>query len=104
MAANSISNPKSRYVQGGTTDIFKKRLGWWERKIIPKRDDDIIHIITNEQVDKPWLISNKIYNTPDLLWLVLQYNDILDPTIELFVGKELRLPSPSRVLLTILTR
>lgn len=104
MAVKSTSNPKSRYVQGGTTDIFKNRLGWWERKIIPRRDDDIRYVVTNKQAGKPWLISNEIYKTPDLMWLVLQYNNILDPTLEIIVGKELFLPSPSRVLLTILTR
>lgn len=101
--AKSTDNNKSRYLQGGETQILEKRLGWWERKIIPKRDDDLKFVITDKYVGRPDLISYDVYQTPDLMWLVLQYNNILDPTLEIVEGKELTLPTPSRVILSILT-
>lgn len=102
--AKSTDNPISRYVQGGVTDVLEKSLGWWERIDIPKRDDDITYIVPVEYVIRPDLIAYDVYGSPDLLWLVLQFNNILDPTTELYAGKELRLPTPSRVRLSVLTR
>lgn len=102
--ASSLDNKRSRYVQGGTTEEFKKRLGWWERRLIPRRDDDIIYTITSDDVGRPDLISYNVYGTAELLWLVLQYNNILDPTTELNIGTELILPSPTRAILSIITR
>lgn len=102
--AKSTDNKKSRYVQGGETEEFQKRLGIWDRKTIPYRDDDITHVVSNEEAGRPDLISYNVYGTPDLMWLVLQFNNILDPTLELDVDTELRLPTPERVLLAIVTR
>lgn len=102
--AKSTDNPVSRYLQGGTTEVFEKRLGWWERRTITERDDDIVYIIPKEYEHRPDRVSNHFYGTPDLMWLVLQYNKILDVTTEFVVGKEIKLPNRSRVSLTILTR
>lgn len=102
--AKSTDNPKSRYVQGGTTEELEKSLGWWERKIIPRRDDDIAYVIPVDKVGRPDLISYEIYGTPDLMWLILQYNNILDPTLEMDAGVELFLPTPSRVAVSLITR
>jgi len=101
--AKSTDNKMSRYVQGGTTEVFKNRLGIWDRFVLPYQDDDITIIVRNEHVDRPYLIAYEVYGTPDLMWLVFQYNNILDPTVEIISGMELRLPSPSRVALNIIT-
>lgn len=39
------------------------------------------------------LISYKSYNTPNLWWIILHANNILDPTKPLQVGKEILIPT-----------
>ena len=42
---NSTEIRNSRYVQGGETDRYANRLGWWERRAMPRQDDDIRYTI-----------------------------------------------------------
>ena len=45
---NSTENRNSRMVQGGLTDIYNNRLGWWEKRNFEKQNDDfIIEILDN---------------------------------------------------------
>jgi len=88
---------QNRYTLGGETEILAKRLGWWERKIIAKADDDITFKVEGRYVMRPDLIADHLYGKPDLRWLVLQYANISDITTELVDGEVLRLPSKSRV-------
>lgn len=101
--SNSVEKRFSRYVQGGETDRYKERLGWWERRSFDFSDDDITFEITPEYEQRPDLIAHAVYGQAKLEWLVLQYNTILDITTELVRGKELRLPHPSRLSRNILT-
>lgn len=41
------------------------------------------------------LISYEIYETPDVWWLILLANDIVDPFEELYMGRVLDIPSLS---------
>ena len=41
---------------------------------------------------RPDLISNSIYNTPDLWWLICAANNIIDPFEELISGKKIKIP------------
>lgn len=101
---SSVRRERSRYVQGGTTTTFPRRLGWWERRDIPQRDDDIFVTVTSRQEFRPDLIAYDIYGDAELMWLVLQYNTIVDLNLELTQGTEIRLPSRERVSLSILTQ
>ena len=88
----------SRFAQGGTVDIFKKRLGWWEKFIINKNNaDDIIFEVTSKFSNRADRISYELYGRADLDWLILQYNNIIDINEELTVGKILKAPSKNRV-------
>lgn len=100
---SSALKEQSRYTQGGTTFTYPRRLGWWERRIIAPRDDDLFVTVTNRQSRRPDLIAYDYYKNSDLTWLVLQYNNIVDVNVELLEGAEIRLPAPQRVLLSILT-
>lgn len=95
----AVDFTNSRYVQGGTTYIdTDSQMGWWERRVIPYNSDDIFFSIPLGFKGRPDLIAHYFYGKASLYWLVLQYNNIVDPVEELIEGKEIRLPSTDRVL------
>lgn len=96
--ASSLSNPRTRYSQGGVTESFPNRLGWWERTIMPHLNTDIKYTIPSYLGGNPYGIANAVYGSDQYAWLVLQYNTILDITTELATGTVIYLPSPERVL------
>jgi hypothetical protein len=102
---SSALKRKSRYVQGGTTELKRKRLGWWERDIdIPKDDiTDIELTIGGKYTNRPDLVAHDYYRDATLAWIVLQYNDIVDVKDEFVTGKTITIPSADRVYFEILT-
>lgn len=101
--AKSTDNRNSRYVQGGETEIYSNRTGWWERRIFERQDDDIRVIVTSAEERRPDVISQLIYGKAIYAWLVLEYNNITDIETELLPGAELFLPSRQRLILDIIT-
>jgi len=101
--ANSVSSGKGRYVQGGKTDEFSNRLGWWERIVFEPSPDDITYTVSSGESGRPDLIAYRLYQKATLGWVVLQFNNIVDPATELQTGTVITLPTPSRVSLTITT-
>lgn len=101
---SSIDQKDGRYIQGGMTDSFPDRLGWWERYKIQKDDSDIRLIVSKRGEGRPDLISHQIYGTAYYAWFIMQYNSIIDPVEELVKGKELRLPLPSRLKINIMNQ
>ena len=97
MTTRSDNTATGRYVQGGSTESFSKRIGWWERKVLPKASSDVPFIITAKYNKRPDLLAYEVYGTPRLMWLVLQFNSIVDINEEFVEGKELLLPIKSRV-------
>lgn len=100
----SINQRDGRYTQGGITDSFPNRLGWWERRTIPKDDSDIYLIVSKRGEGRPDLISDQIYGSAYYAWFIMQYNSIVDPVEELVTGKKLRLPIPSRLKINIINQ
>jgi hypothetical protein len=94
----------SRYVQGGLTDKFSDRVGWWERFVWERQNDDIIHVISSIQDRRPSLVAKLFYGQERLTWLVLQYNNIVDIETEFRTGTEIRLPTQLRVFSQITTQ
>ena len=101
---NSTEIRNSRYVQGGETDRYANRLGWWERRTMPRQDDDIQYTIDKRVEGRPDLIAHHVYGKVQLMWLVLQYNNIVDVETELVAGEEIFLPTVERVMLSIMTK
>jgi hypothetical protein len=99
----SIKKRYSRLLKGGTVDVFEKKLGWWERKsdIEKNQVDDIVFKITPKYENRPDLVAYDIYNRPDLEWIVLMYNNIIDINEEFITGKTIFLPSVDRVFYNI---
>jgi hypothetical protein len=101
---DSTKNRNSRLVQGGTTDIYKNRLGWWERRVIPRADDDLRIVIEDNEAGRPDMLSQRAYGKAMYAWLILQFNNIIDPETELVAGKEIFLPTEQRLILDIITK
>ena len=99
----STNNANSRYLQGGTTDIYPRRLGWWERTSIPKALDDIRVYVQPEEDGRPDLMAFRIYGNPKIDWIILQSNTIVDIEEEFITGKSFFIPSPERVQLDLLS-
>jgi len=94
----------SRYTQGGVTDRYKTRVGWWERRIFTQSDNDRAEVILSHESRRPDLVATRVYGRPTLAWFVLQYNNIVDIETEFLAGAELRLPTERRLYLDFLTQ
>lgn len=99
---NSARSTSGRYTQGGLTDRYRNRLGWWERFPLGRQNDDIRFTITPQYNGRPDLVAYRIYKKATLAWLVLQYNNIVDINTEFVTGKTIFLPTPRRAQVTIL--
>ena len=93
----------SRYVQGGLTDVFQNRLGWWDGYVLTTAPDDIKFVLEAKYNTRPDLLAYDMYGKSTLQWLVLQYNLIVDINTEFVTGVQIVLPSKSRVFQSILT-
>jgi hypothetical protein len=89
-------NNNGRFVNGGTTEMNGRSLGWWERKTIPRAIDDLYITIDATLDRRPDLIAKRYLGSETRMWLVLQYNNIVDIETELTVGTTIVLPSPKR--------
>ena len=101
---NAVELKESRYVQGGLTNRYPNRLGWWERRQIPTSDSDITITIQNDEQHRPDLVAYRMYGKATLAWIVLQYNNIVDIQTEFVEGKQLRLPTQRRLTLDLMTQ
>ena len=101
---NVTDSKNSRYVQGGVTDRYPTRIGWWEARNMPHQDDDVRYVVDKSTEGRPDLISFKIYGKAAFYWVILQYNNIVDLEQELIVGCELRAPRFNRLMLSILNQ
>lgn len=92
-----------RYVQGGSVDRFPDRLGWWERRILPSSIDDVEIVIPPKYSKRPDLLTAEVYGRATLMWIILQYNNIVDINTEFVEGKTIRVPTAKRVFTQFLT-
>lgn len=98
----SVNNANSRYIQGGVTDVFPNRLGWWERQSIPPALDDIRVQVQPEEDGRPDLMAFRLYGNPKIDWVILMFNTIQDIEVEFVTGKTFNVPSAPRVSREIL--
>ncbi len=101
---NSINNPNSRYVQGGTTDVYPNRLGWWDRTAIASATDDTTILLPAKYNLRPDLLAYDVYGKSVLQWVILQFNAIVDINTEFVTGATIVVPSSARVYSSILTQ
>jgi hypothetical protein len=103
---NSADNIKSRYTQGGETERFENRLGWWERDIdtLKKSSDDLLVTIAPKYDRRPDAFAADYFGRTDLEWIVLQFNSIVDINEEFRSGKKIRVPVADRALFDFLNK
>lgn len=97
VARRSDQNKLSRYVQGGISVSLPTRIGWWDRRVLAQGIDDIFITITARYDKRPDLVAYDVYGKATYMWLVLQYNTIVDINLEFVEGKQIRLPPMRRV-------
>lgn len=101
---DSVDDPNSRYVQGGLTDVYPNRLGWWERTAPQFATDDLlIQSLPPKYNTRPDLLAYDLYGKAVLAWVVLWYNTIVDINTEFVTGAQIRCPSSARLYSSILT-
>ena len=96
MAQKSNKQSEGRYVQGGTTDDFGNKLGWWERKNFTKSSTDVTLLLISKYNRRPDLLAYDLYGKSGLQWFILQYNTISDITT-FENGLEITLPTKARL-------
>jgi hypothetical protein len=96
---SSVNVKNSRYVQGGLTEVGPIGLEWWSRFDFPKDSSDQIYIIEEKYTNRIDLIAYAFYNEPRWWWIIAQYNNILDPWIEIIPGRKLLIPTLNRLQL-----
>ena len=103
---NSTDSRDSRYTQGGETEKFEERLGWWERDLdsFLEQTDDVFVTIAPQYDRRPDKMASDMFGRSTAMWVILQYNSIVDINEEFRAGKRIRVPEPSRAQFTILNK
>ena len=103
MAQKSNTQAEGRYVQGGRTDDFVTKLGWWERKVFRRSSSDVTLTLTAKYNRRPDLLAYDLYGKAGLQWFILQYNAISD-VIEFSQGLKVTVPTRSRLFGEMLSK
>lgn len=104
MAQKSNFASKGRYGYGGGVVDYGTRLGWWEREVIPKSVTDVMVVLTSKYDKRPDLLAYDLYGSSTLMWVILQYNNIVDVNGEFVTGATLTVPTKVRVFTEILKK
>ena len=95
---DSTYNQKNgRYTRGGTTEVSDRFVEWWERYDLVHDTSDLVYVLEGKYVGRPDLLSYAFYGTTSYKWIIMQYNNILDPQQELIAGLMLLMPSVDKV-------
>lgn len=104
---NSALRRRTRYVQGGTSEMSGKNLKFWERDLTlleEAPDDEFIQSLPSVYSGRPGLLAYDLYDDEGLEWIILQCNNIVDLEEEFVTGVSLRVPSRRRVNTAILVK
>jgi hypothetical protein len=104
---SSVLKQRSRYVQGGISEITDTAVMWWERDLslsIPAADDYIINSLPMLYDGRPDLLARDVYGQEGLEWIILQANSIIDINEEFIAGAYIRMPSQARVQSSIIVK
>lgn len=95
--------PYTRYTNGNTFANRENQLFLILRpplNLQPSAGDTFV-TVTADVVNRPDLISSKVYGIPDLWWAIYEFNQIRDPLFDLQIGQILRIPNKTSVLTAI---
>jgi len=99
MEKNSTLVRSSRYVSGGTTEVNKAALEWWERVTVVTDPTDVAYVVEKRFVGRLDLITGVHLGETSVRswWVVAMLNNILDPYVEVTEGQIIYLPSRERL-------
>lgn len=95
-AQNRYYNRKYYDVNGTITPTIEQEI-WRLQASDPKEDDSYVRVLAGE-VGRLDLISQRVYKTDALWWIIALANDIIDPFEETYVDRTLRCPNLTTVL------
>lgn len=102
MTTSSVQQKLSRFVQGGLTEVGPIGLEWWGRFNFPVDEaSDVLYTIDETTAGRLDKVAYGFYDDPGLWWVIAQYNYLLDPYEEAFIGRVLTIPSNERVQLLL---
>jgi hypothetical protein len=93
---NSTLVQRGRYVAGGVTEVNTKALEIWERSDFTSDGSDRTYVVEPRFAGRLDQIAQTFLDDSRLWWFVAQYNAILDPYLEIFPGRILRIPTKDR--------
>ena len=97
--ANQLFKRGSRFLRNGTyyfNSNGDKKVWYNKPKILPHSTDLITKVEWGEEWN-PKAIANRVYGRYELGWVIMTANKLLHPR-ELIVGKQIRIPSLSRII------
>jgi len=95
--AFNVTQGNTRYTRGGVSDVYNTRVGWWERNVLAEDTTDLFFDVSNRTEGRPDLIAYEVYGSTTYMWVVLQFNNIIDINEELISGAVIKLPTPTRL-------
>ncbi|AVH85294.1 hypothetical protein RsoM2USA_366 [Ralstonia phage RsoM2USA] len=93
----SLDSKYTRYVSGGVTEVGTYGIEYWEKNVWKDDSTDLVYTLTKADEKQPWILAQAFYGNPNLMWVILQYNNILDVQEEFVEGIQLLIPTRDRV-------
>jgi hypothetical protein len=94
----------SRYAVGGTTTSAGTTTGWWERTTFKKSPLDVTFTITKKYAYRPDLVAFDMFGDTSLMWVVMQYNNVIDTFSDFVEGTVITLPTKGRLFGELLSK
>jgi len=93
----NVTQGNTRYTRGGVSDVYNTRVGWWERNVLGEDATDLFFDVSSKTALRPDLIAYEVYGSTTYMWVVLQFNNIIDVNETLIEGATIKLPTPTRL-------
>ncbi len=95
-----VYNKSSPYFNTSQKNDLVRYLDFMEYRDIAADDNDQELIVSTKFHQRPDLLSNDLYGTPDLWWIFVVRNpdQMVDPIYDLVSGLELYVPTKQRAL------
>ena len=84
------SNFLNVFMNNGTPELDLSSGDFWS--LFKTTTKPRMYQIDNYEANRPDIISNRCYVQVDLWWILMKYNDIIDPFSELVGGTVLKVP------------
>ena len=99
MKNNSTLLKTSRYVAGGTAEVNKTAIEWWERTVFEADPTDTEYVVEKRFEGRLDWITALFLGEQNVRywWVVAMLNNILDPYTEVTTGRIIRIPTKERL-------